>query len=204
MAQRCPKVCGLGQRRPGQGCGDGEAPLGNTRAGTAVPRRDGLGKVAERCVSRVAPTPGHGRDSSHERCPSNPALISSPPRTINPSSLPAEPYRAAQAGAEPLKLTITQRIIAGSPVPPEIMKMIMTKIHVLELVVIHGCCDQTYKGCLSHEETQNSKPTGTLSAPQPMGSPVQGGGVVGYQWEKSSLQAFPCLFIIFGKKSSFS
>lgn len=41
-----------------------------------------------------------GRDSGHERCPSNPALISFIPGTINPSSLPLQP--------EPLKLTITQ------------------------------------------------------------------------------------------------
>lgn len=36
------------------------------------------------------------------------SLISSVPRTINPSSLPVEPYHVAEARTEPLKLTITQ------------------------------------------------------------------------------------------------
>lgn len=36
------------------------------------------------------------------------SLISSVPRTINPSRLPVVPYRVAEARTEPLKLTITQ------------------------------------------------------------------------------------------------
>lgn len=36
-------------------------------------------------------------------------------------------------------------VIAGSPVPPEVMKMIITKMHMPEIVVSCGCTEYRYE-----------------------------------------------------------
>lgn len=148
-----------------------------------------------------------GRDSGHERCPSNPALISFIPGTISPSSLPLQP--------EPLKLTITQSeclfgiIQARGKVRDggeEGSRFFSARYGpscgagvVLEQDECSNNTRQTELGWESsgHRDTRYSRSMGTL--PQPMGTlgiPIPLGGLC---LLPVSVQAFPGFLASLGR-----
>lgn len=171
------------------------------------------------CAGGCSHPGGNGhvcRDSSRERCPSNPDLICFILRTINPSSLPVVPYHGAKARTEPLKLTITQS---------ECLFGVIQAWGKVREGEEEGSCffstryrqPRSAKVVLKQDECLNNRwqtalpgdgmgepwpplatelwPSGwdASVSPQPMGSPVQE-GVVLYWWEGKVPTSFPLAF----------